>query len=284
MTVSLYVFPTLLREFQRTHPQSEIKIWAGATDRCLAAIRAGTADCGLLTLPIESPDLVTVPAMEEELLLVTSPTHPLARKRRVVPDDLRGQHFVLFESGSNTRRSLDEFFVREKIDPKIVMETENVEIIKALVRTNVGITIISFQSVAREFASHQLFCTRITGASLMRRTGWVYAKANRVPRAVQEVLACFERIRPRLKLTPSGGRPAQGRRGAGHRAAGRRRVAAAGDRPHPPDASFGCPLSMSVRPRGQRLECRMPERVITLAISDADWKALRAVQPNQWTG
>ena len=39
MTVSLYVFPALLREFQRTHPQSEIKIWAGATDRCLAAIR-----------------------------------------------------------------------------------------------------------------------------------------------------------------------------------------------------------------------------------------------------
>ena len=30
---------------------------------------------------------------------------------------------------------------------------------------------------------------------------------------------------------------------------------------------------------GSRLECRMPERVITLAISDADWKALRAVQP-----
>jgi DNA-binding transcriptional LysR family regulator len=207
MTVSLYVFPTLLREFQRAHPQSEIKIWAGATDRCLAAIRAGTADCGLLTLPIESPDLVTVPAMEEELLLVTSPTHPLARKRRIVPDDLRGQHFVLFESGSNTRRALDEFFVRENLDPNIVMETENVEIIKALVRTNVGITIVSFQSVAREFASHQLFCTRIAGASLMRRTGWVYAKANRVPRAVQEVLACFERIRPRLKLTPAGGRP-----------------------------------------------------------------------------
>lgn len=35
---------------------------------------------------------------------------------------------------------------------------------------------------------------------------------------------------------------------------------------------------MSVRWQ-PRLECRMPERVITLAISDADWKALRAVQP-----
>lgn len=32
-------------------------------------------------------------------------------------------------------------------------------------------------------------------------------------------------------------------------------------------------------PGPSRLQCRMPERVITLAISDADWKALRAVQP-----
>lgn len=35
---------------------------------------------------------------------------------------------------------------------------------------------------------------------------------------------------------------------------------------------------MSARHRS-RLECAMPERVITLAISDADWKALRAVRP-----
>ncbi len=204
MTVSLYVFPTLLREFQRVHPQSEIKIWAGATDRCIAAIRAGTADLGLLTLPIDTPDLVTAPALEEELLLVTSPAHPLARKKRIVAQDLRRQNFVLFESGSNTRRVLDEFFVRESIEPQIVMETENVEIIKALVRTNLGVSIISFQAVAREFAGGQLFCARIAGQELLRRTGWVYAKANRVPRAVQEVVATFDKIKPRLKLSPGG--------------------------------------------------------------------------------
>jgi DNA-binding transcriptional LysR family regulator len=203
MTVSLYVFPTLLREFRRIHPQADLKIWAGATERCTAAIRAGTADLGLLTLPIEEPDLVCVPAIAEELLVVTSPTHPLARKKRIVAGDLRRQNFVLFETGSNTRRVIDEFFIRENLDPKVVMETENVEIIKALVRTNLGITIISFQSVAREFASGQLWCARIAGQELIRKTGWVYARANRVPRAVQEVLSAFERIRPKLKLSVS---------------------------------------------------------------------------------
>jgi DNA-binding transcriptional LysR family regulator len=206
MTVSLYVFPTLLREFRRLHPHAEIKIWAGATDRCIAAIRSGNADLGLLTLPIDATDLVAIPAIEEELLLVASASHPLARKKRIAAQDLKRQNFILFESGSNTRRVIDDFFLRERLDPQIVMETENVEIIKALVRTNLGVTIISFQAVAREHASGQLFCARITGQELVRRTGWVYAKANRVPRAVQEVLAAFERIRPRLKLSIAGPR------------------------------------------------------------------------------
>ena len=40
------------------------------------------------------------------------------------------------------------------------METENVEIIKALVRNGIGISIIPYQSVARDVTSGHLFCAR----------------------------------------------------------------------------------------------------------------------------
>lgn len=206
MTVSLYVFPALLRDFRRHHPDADLKIIPGATDKCLASLRSGQADVALLTLPINDPDLVTVPALQEELLLVTDPGHPLASKSRIVPDDLRNQAFVLFESGSNTRRVVNEFFVRHQIEPQVVTETENVEIIKALVRTRLGISIISYQAVAREVASGHFFCARIDDRPLIRETGWVYMRANRVPRAVQEVLAAFGRIKPRLRVAPPPGR------------------------------------------------------------------------------
>ncbi|MGI8672835.1 MAG: LysR family transcriptional regulator substrate-binding protein, partial [Luteitalea sp.] len=114
--------------------------------------------------------------------------------------------FVLFESGSNTRRVVDEFFLRNHIAPQIVTETENVEIIKALVRVGLGLSIISYQSVAREVASGQFFCARIAGQTLIRETGWVYVRANRVPRAVAEVLAAFDRVKPRLRVIPPPGR------------------------------------------------------------------------------
>ena len=101
--------------------------------------------------------------MQEELLLVTAAKHPLSRKRKILPQDLVRQPFVLFESGSNSRRVVEEFFMTSRIEPQIVMETENVEIIKAMVRNGIGITIIPFQAVARDVSSGHLFCARIEG-------------------------------------------------------------------------------------------------------------------------
>ena len=132
MTVSIYVFPALLKEFQRLHPDVDVKVMTGPADRLVRRLRAGTVDLGLLTLPVTEPDLITQPVMREDLLLVTYPGHPLTQKKKIETSDLNKLPFILYEPGSNTRRVIDEFFVREQVSPRIVMETENVEIIKAM--------------------------------------------------------------------------------------------------------------------------------------------------------
>jgi DNA-binding transcriptional LysR family regulator len=202
MTVCLYVFPALLTELKRQHPDVELKLMTGSSERALMHLRAGTGDLAFLTLPVEEPDLVTVPVMQEELLVATAARHPLSRKRKVLPQDLVRQPFVLFEPGSNTRRVIDEFFMTARIEPQIVMETENVEIIKAMVRNGIGISIVPYQAAARDVAGGHLFCARIEGRSLLRETGWVYPRMSRTPRSVQEVIRAFERVRPKLRLAP----------------------------------------------------------------------------------
>lgn len=151
---------------------------------------------------MEESDLVTVPVMREELLLLTMPTHRLARKKTVSPQDLAGEPFVLFEPGSATRRVIDSLFVTEKIEPTVVMDTENVEIIKAMVKTGLGISIVPYQAVAREVRDGQFFCARIEGHELVHETGWVYPRANRVPRMVLELQTAFAAITELLELAP----------------------------------------------------------------------------------
>jgi DNA-binding transcriptional LysR family regulator len=202
MTVCLYVFPRLLKEYRRRHPGVEIKVITGATQRLVRKLRSGTADLGLLTLPLEDATLTTVPVLREELLLVMPVGHPLSRRKQVPPAELVRQPFVLFEAGSNTRRVIDEFFVREQIQPRVVTATENVEIIKSMVGAGLGISIVPYQAIAREVRAGTLCCARLAGQKLVRETAWVHLRADRIPRIVREMMETLTRILPRLRLSP----------------------------------------------------------------------------------
>lgn len=209
MTVCLHVFPSLLKEFRRRHPAVDVKLTTGGTPHLLDRLRSGALDVALLTLPVEGSDLMQVPVMREELLLVGDRSHPLARQRRIRPRDLDRQRLVLFERGSSTRRVVDDMIAREQIGPRIVMETENVEILKALVGIGMGMTIIPYQAAAREVRAGQLWCRRLDGVSMVRETGWVYMRTARVPRLVQQMFEALTRTLPRLRLAP----PARARTG-----------------------------------------------------------------------
>ncbi len=200
MTVCLYIFPTLVKQLKRAHPKLDVRMMVATAGRSVEEIRAGHVDAGLLTLPVEEADLVTLPVLREELLLVTMPGHPLAKRKKITAQDLAGEPFVLFEAGSGTRRVIDRFFLSENVEPNVVMDTENVEIIKAMVKEGLGLGIVPYMAVAREVRARQFFATRIEGHELFRETGWVYPRANRTPRIVDELLAAFEKVRGRLPL------------------------------------------------------------------------------------
>jgi DNA-binding transcriptional LysR family regulator len=206
MTVCLYVFPPLLKHLRRVHPNLDVRLTVAMAGRSVQEIRGGRVDAGLLTLPVEDADMITVPVLREELLLIAPPTHQLARRRKVTPKDLAGLPFILFEMGSATRKVIDTFFASESVEPTVVMDTENVEIIKAMVKTGLGVGIVPYQAVAREVKAGQLFCARIEGHELVRETGWVYARANRVPRMIDELLVAFQAVRDKLRLTLPKGR------------------------------------------------------------------------------
>jgi DNA-binding transcriptional LysR family regulator len=198
MTVCLYIFPTLVKQLRRDHPKLDVRLTVATAGRSVQEIRAGPVEAGLLTLPVDESDLVTLPVLREELLLVTMPGHPLAKRKKITAQDLAVEPFVLFEAGSGTRRVIDRFFLSENIEPNVVMETENVEIIKAMVKTGLGIGIVPYIAVAREVRTRQFFVARVEGHELVRETGWVYPRANRTPRMIDELLAGFEKVRERI--------------------------------------------------------------------------------------
>lgn len=204
MTVSLYILPKLLKKFRSLYRNVDLRITTGEADSLLRLLRTGQVDLALLTLPIVAADLEVRSVLREEMVVVTSGSHVLTRVRTIESKSLRRIPFVLFESGSNTRKVLDEFFLEEQIPVNVVMETENVEIIKAMVASGLGVTILPYSAIAGELRTGRFAWARVRGRRLYRETGWVFPKAQYVPRSVTEVLRVFDLMKHQFGGKPPG--------------------------------------------------------------------------------
>lgn len=201
MTVCIYILPKLLKKYRSLYRHVDLRVTSGTSESILRLLRNHEVDLGLLTLPIVAKDLQVVPVLKEEMVVVTSPSHPLSAKGSIRPRDLSRFPLILFEQGSNTRKVLDQFFLDEQVPVDVAMETENVEIIKSMVANGIGITIVPYAAVAKDVRSNRFSFNRIEGVRLYRETGWVYLKSDYVPRTITETLRVFELMRQQFLIT-----------------------------------------------------------------------------------
>jgi DNA-binding transcriptional LysR family regulator len=194
MTVCMHVLPKVLKQYRRLYPGVELRVVSGPTESILRQLRAHTVDMALLTLPLTDPDLEVVPVLDEEMVVVTAPGHPLARQRSVDAQTIARFPLILYEAGSNSRRVQDQLFA--EVGPlKVAMETENVEIIKAMVGAGLGITLIPWAAIAKDARARRFGLTRVRGRRLIRQTGWITLKSDYVSRPVTAMLELFDSMR-----------------------------------------------------------------------------------------
>ena len=69
--------------------------------------------------------------------------HPFARRGEIRLEELHGQPMLQRESGSSTRRALDEAFARAGVRPKLAMEIGSREAIREAAARGIGIGAVS---------------------------------------------------------------------------------------------------------------------------------------------
>ena len=205
MTVCMHVLPRVLKQYRRLYKGVDLRVVSGPTESILRLLRAHEVDLALLTLPLAERDLEVVPVLKEEMVVVTAPGHPLARLRSVDAPAIARFPLILYEAGSNSRRVQDRLFAEAAVPVKVAMETENVEIIKAMVGAGLGITLIPWAAIAKDAKSGRFGVTRVRGRHLRRETGWVYLKSEWMPRTVTAMLDLFQKVKKDFRGPESAG-------------------------------------------------------------------------------
>jgi len=171
-TIAQYLLPRWLGAFAQTHPQVRLDLRMGNTEEVGAALSAGRVELGLIEGFYARRELKSQKFLEDEIVVVAAPSHPLAKKnRRLSLADLAAAPWVLREPGSGTREVVERALKRVRINPKklhVVLETWSSETIKGLVETGVGLGFLSRLALRHEVETAALVELPVEGLEIRR--------------------------------------------------------------------------------------------------------------------
>ena len=192
----VYLLPPIFERFRELYPKVDLDIITGPTETLISELRNNRIDLGVLTLPIQFPDLEVIPLCSEEMVVVTSTKHrTLSKRRSLRAVELADYPLILFGKGARTRILLDDFFQEIGISPRVSMDSENVATIKALVEINLGITIVPLRAVTAERKRKELHYLRISDYRLQRQIGLVFQKTDHLPKVVSEMIRLLKQLK-----------------------------------------------------------------------------------------
>ncbi|MEU7577118.1 LysR family transcriptional regulator [Streptomyces sp. NPDC041068] len=138
---------SVLADFHDAHPQVEISVTEDASDRMLAALRAGELDIALLGLSSEEPpaDVSLDLVIDEPLVAVVAPGDRLLEPegRTSVPlAELADRPLISLPRGTGVRSVLDRAFAEAGIRPRIAFEAAAPAVLTRLAVRGMGVAVL----------------------------------------------------------------------------------------------------------------------------------------------
>ncbi len=147
VTTASYFAPRLLGEFARRHPGIEVSLRVCNREQLIASLNEHLDELYILGTPPEDAALVARPFMENPLVAIAAPDHPLAGRHRIGLAELAEQPWLLRESGSGTRKAVEKLFAQRGITIHPRLELGSNEAIKQAVLAGLGISALSKQAL-----------------------------------------------------------------------------------------------------------------------------------------
>lgn len=147
VSTAKYFIPRLLGAFKTIYPEIHIELKVKNRHEIIERLQENLDDFVIMS---QLPDLMAIEHhdfYEDELVVAASNLHPLAKQKALQLKMLANESWLIREMGSGTRMAMESIFKKYRIKPNIQMEIDNNESIKQAIIGNIGISILSHQSI-----------------------------------------------------------------------------------------------------------------------------------------
>jgi DNA-binding transcriptional LysR family regulator len=184
-----HVVPPLIRAFRDAHPELDLVLHIGNRREVFAGLLDHEADVAITGRVPDDDRLVGEAFGVNEIVLVTTPDDPLAKRSRVAVEELAGRTWLLREPGSGSRAMADEWLSQRGLAPATLTLGSNTAVREAA-RAGLGIGLVSRTSAALELRVGLLGTIRPRGG-LPQRSLFVVRSTVGPPRPAADAFVAF---------------------------------------------------------------------------------------------
>lgn len=181
-----YFVPRLLAAFCRRYPRVKVCLDVTNRERLLEALSDNETDLVIMGKPPQKMDLVAEIFMDNPLVAIAPPSHPLAGKKHIPLERLQEETFLIREKGSGTRSATERFFVEHGLSLSSTMEMSSSEAIKQGVEAGLGLGLLSLHTLEMELTLKRLVVLDVSGLPIMRNWYIMHRSGKRLSAVAQQ--------------------------------------------------------------------------------------------------
>ena len=139
-----YFLPGPIAQMRKRFPKVTISLHQGTPEQVAKMVYEEVGDFGLATESLNNyADLVSLPCYEWQHVIVLPAGHPLATVDRISLEDLAPLPLISYHPSFSGRKRIDAAFATRGLQPNIVLEAIDADVIKTYVKLGLGIGIVA---------------------------------------------------------------------------------------------------------------------------------------------
>ena len=183
-TAAFYFLPRVIEAYNAVYPNIRFRILDLGANECLDSVSRGEVEFGLNLMGSGDPDLLFTPLAEDPFVLACRRDHPLAKRKKLSWEDLRGYPLAGVSRASGNRMLLDSALGKLGLNLSWMYETNHLSTSLGLVEAGLGASVLP--RMATPLSDHPIIVTKLIGDPIVTRNiGIVERKHGRLSPAAQ---------------------------------------------------------------------------------------------------
>jgi DNA-binding transcriptional LysR family regulator len=189
----LYVLPDVFAKYCHLHPEVQLSIYRNFSYKIVEKLENGTIDVGIVTLPVKSAKLKTIPIFRDQLMWMVSPQNRLAKQDVIAVSEIAREPILLPKTGY-TRRLMDKLLHPHESQLQVRMELPSVGMIKSFVAAGLGVSLISASFARDQVLAGRVKLIALKGKELWRELGLAYRRDRTLTQAAKTFITTVRQL------------------------------------------------------------------------------------------